>query len=281
MRYLFYQRTQYVATIAVKNLKTNRTLWTITTLFTLSAAILGVLYPGIYSKVVTSNLIPGAYAQDLLTIIVSIALLILIFFTKRNDFKKQAVILGLIGSFWYLYGIFTIEQAYNPAYYLYLAIFSLSFWTIAYSLVSLDTEIVTSLSVPRTIRMISAGFSLAIAVLFNFLWISALYPLVLTGTKIESLYSIYILDLCFVMPAFVITAALLLRKRGLGILMTPSMYILGIFVIFPLGLGELAKPYFGLAADNTSMIMSFVFSALFLIFAALNLRYMKWVKSRS
>jgi hypothetical protein len=129
--------------------------------------------------------------------------------------------------------------------------------------------------------MISAGFSLAIAVLFNFLWISALYPLVLTGTKIESLYSIYILDLCFVMPAFVITAALLLRKRGLGILMTPSMYILGIFVIFPLGLGELAKPYFGLAADNTSMIMSFVFSALFLIFAALNLRYMKWVKSRS
>jgi hypothetical protein len=265
----------------LKNLKTNRTLWTITTLFTLSAAILGVLYPGLYSKVVTSNLILGAYAQDLLTIIVSIALLVLVFFTKRNDFKKQAVILGLIGSFWYLYGIFTIEQAYNPAYYLYLAIFSLSFWTIAYSLVSLDTEIVTSLSVPRTIRMISAGFSLAIAVLFNFLWISALYPLVLTGTKIESLYSIYILDLCFVMPAFVITAALLLRKRGLGILMTPSMYILGIFVIFPLGLGELAKPYFGLAADNTSMIMSFVFSALFLIFAALNLRYMKWVKSRS
>ena len=265
--------------IEMKNLGTNRALWTITTLLALLAAALGVLYPGIYSKILASNLIPGAYAQDLLTIIICLGLLALIFSTKQNDFKKQAAILGVISSFWYLYGIFSIERVYNLAYYLYLAIFSTSSWTIAYSLATLETDLVTSLSVPRIIRLISAGFSLAIAALFITLWVSALYPLVSTGTKIEFLYSIYLLDLCFVMPAFIITATLALRKHGLGILMTPTMFILGIFVIFPLGLGELAKPYYGLAPDNASMIMSFAFTGLFLIFTAMNLRYMKSVKS--
>lgn len=265
----------------MRHFGTNRTLWTITTLLTLSAAVWGVLYPGIYSEVVSSNLIPATYAQDLLTITVCFALLVLIFFTKQNDVKKQIVILGIIASFWYLYGIFSIERTYNLAYYLYLAIFSLSFWTIAYSLSSLEADVVASLSPPRTIRLVSAGFSVAIAALFNFLWVSALYPLVQTGDRIESLYSIYILDLCFIMPAFIITAALLLRKRGLGILTTPSMYILGIFVIFPLGLGELAKPFYGMAVDYAPMVMSFIFSGLFVIFAAVNLRYMKRVSRES
>lgn len=44
-------------------------------------------------------------------------------------------------------------------------------------------------------------------------------------------------------------------------------------MIFPLGLGEVAKPYFGLAADVSSMTMSFALSALFVIFALLNLKF--------
>ncbi len=198
----------------MRHFNANRILWVVTTLLTLSAAILGVFYPGIYTNVVPSTLIPATYAQDVLTIMVCVGLLILIIFTERSDFKKQAIILGIIGSFWYLYGIFSIERTYNPAYYLYLAIFSVSFWTIVYSLSRLEPQLVAALAVPRAIRLTSAGFSLAIAILFNAVWASALYPLVLTANRIESLYSIYILDLCFVMPAFIITAALLLARRG-------------------------------------------------------------------
>ncbi len=265
----------------MRRFTSNRILWTITTLLALSAAVLGVSYPGIYNNVVPGTLIPATYAQDVLTVMVCIGLLILIAFTKHSDFKKHAIILGVIGSFWYLYGIFSIERTYNPAYYLYLAIFSVSFWTLVYSLSSLEPELIATLSVPRAIRLVSAGFSLAIAILFNLLWASALYPLVLTANRIESLYSIYILDLCFVMPAFIITAALLLTKRGLGVLTTPSMYILGIFVIFPLGLGELAKPFYGMTPDYASMVMSFVFSGLFVAFAAVNLYYLKRAKPES
>jgi len=83
---------------------------------------------------------PMGYAQDLLTILVCIALLVVIFLTRENDLGKQIVILGIMGSFFYLYGIFVIDRVYNLAYYLYLAIFSLSFWSLIASLASLKGD---------------------------------------------------------------------------------------------------------------------------------------------
>jgi hypothetical protein len=63
----------------------------------------------------------------------------------------------------------------------------------------------------------------------------------------------------------VITAIQTFRKNPLGYILTPAMDIVGIFVIFPLGLGELAQPLYGLPVDPKSMIMSFTLSGLFLL----------------
>ena len=60
-----------------------------------------------------------------------------------------------------------------------------------------------------------------------------------------------------------------------GFFIDSAMYVLGIFVIFPLGLGELAKPYYGMNVDVKGMIMSFVLSGLFLILATVQLRCLK------
>jgi hypothetical protein len=119
----------------------------------------------------------------------------------------------------------------------------------------------------------------SIAILFGILWVSALLPLMASRNQIQHLYSIYILDLCFVMPGFVITAYMSLKNKSFGLLMSPVMYILGIFVIFPLGIGELAKPYFGQATDIKSMTMSFVLSGLFLLFAVLHMRGLKQINT--
>jgi len=121
------------------------------------------------------------------------------------------------------------------------------------------------LEVKKGVKYTTAVFSLLIATLFSLLWISALLPLMATKTQIQNLFSIYLLDLVFVMPSFVITAVMTFRKNPLGYVLTPAMFILGIFVIFPLGLGELAKPMFGLVIDYQGMIMSFLLSAMFLI----------------
>ena len=74
------------------------------------------------------------------------------------------------------------------------------------------------------------------------------------------------------MPAFFITAIMSLRKKPLGILMTPAIMIIGFFVIFPLGLNELAKPAYGMTLNMGPMLISFIFSIYMLALAYLQLR---------
>ena len=199
-------------------------------------------------------------------------LFILIARTKENDVKLQAVILGLLGSFFYLYRIFTMERVYNGLYLLYVAVFASSFWSIIYSLAGFKAEVFANLHLNSGMLKTTAISSIFIAVIFTFLWITALIPLMREHNRIEFMYSIYILDLCFVMPAFVMTAIMSLRGMPLGILIAPAIMILGFFVIFPLGLNELAKPSAGMVINYGSMAISFIFAFFMLAIATLQLR---------
>ncbi len=255
----------------VPNIKTAKILWIITELLALIAAIGGILIKGIYDNLFQADYLPGALAQDIITILLSVFLLILISNTRENDIKKQIIIIGVIGSQCYLYGIFTIERVYNIFYLIYLAIFALSFWTIIYSLVGYRSQKFQNLRLNNKMLNITAISSIAIAIIFIFLWTAALLPLMQEHKRIEYLYSIYILDLGFIMPAFIITAIMSLRRIPLGILMAPAMMIIGFFVIFPLGLNEIAKPAFGMPINYGSLAISFIFSIYMLMIGILQL----------
>jgi hypothetical protein len=121
-------------------------------------------------------------------------------------------------------------------------------------------------------RWLSVGFSLFIALMFNALWISSLLSLIRSGQKPEYLYSVYVLDLAFIMPAFVITALLSARNDGLGFLLTPAMYVLGFGLLLPVGLGELLKLIYGSMPDPGGLGLYLGLSILFLILAVLHLR---------
>ncbi|HEX8924088.1 MAG TPA: hypothetical protein VF828_05150 [Patescibacteria group bacterium] len=257
----------------MKNFSTKRILWTATALLALTAATVGVLRPEIYKPVMRADLLPGTIAQDWLTIFVAAGLLGLIATTKKGETKKQIIILGVLGSFGYLYAIYAIERIYNILYLAYLAILSLCLYGIPYSISGLKDK--EKWEIPRGMKIISIIFSVLIAVIFIIIWVGSLLPAMRTGQKIELYYSIYILDLCWIMPGFLITAYLTWKNKNAGILLTPAMYILGIFVIFPLGLGEITKQLDGLTNDIKSMMMSFILSGLFMVMAAAQLSLLR------
>ena len=261
----------------VNNFERNRALWIVTAVLTLIAALLGVVFPDIYRKVISNDLMPAMHTQDWLTILIGAALLLIIIKTRKNDIKKQIIILGIIGAFAYLYGIFAIERVYNWAYFLYLAIFALSFWSIVYGLADIPKDLLHKVEMHSLMGKASAWVSIVIATIFNILWIVQLLPILQQANKIEFLYSIYILDLCFVMPAFIITGIMALRKQPRGFLLAPVMFIVGFFVIFPLGLAEIAKPFYNQASNIGAMLMSFTLSGLFLIMTCLHLWKLKLV----
>jgi hypothetical protein len=259
----------------VGNLRLNKIFWSITALLAFASALAGILFRDIYAGLFPADFLPGAFPQDVLTVLVCITLFVLIVITKKKDVKKQVIIIGLTGSLFYLYGIFTIERVYNWYYLLYAGVFASSFWSIIYSLSGFRTEAFSGMRLNGGMLKITAISSLFIAVLFISLWIMSLIPLMRDRHRIDYLYSIYILDLCFVMPAFIITAVMALRGKPLGILLAPAVMITGFFVIFPLGLNELAKPFAGMPIGYGPMAVSFAFAAFMLALAILQLRMIR------
>ena len=259
----------------VRNLYINKILWLLTAFLSLVAALAGVFSPGIYQTVVKADIIPGIFGQDLMTIVAAVVIIFLAICTKKEDTFKQILILGIIGYLFYAYGIYVIERIYNLLYYLYLAILGLSFWSLAYSIGKIDREIIRKVRMSGLMLKISAGFSLFVALVFSILWIVQLLPLLQAGEKIEFFYSVFILDLCFIMPAFAITGVMAFRKAGLGLMLIPAMFVLGFTLIFSLAVSELLKPLYGLAIDMVGLLPSLVLSIVFLILTALHFRSLK------
>jgi hypothetical protein len=254
----------------ITNLGRHRLLWVLIGVLALSAAVTGVAIPGIYPGIVSTELLPGAYSQDLISAVASVAL-ILLAWTGRNDRPKGQILqLGLLGYLFYAYGIYVIERAYNGLYLLYMAIFTLTFWALVSAGICLKRNIQAP-GLPRALRITSASGALLPPMIFYPLWIAMLLPLMSTGNQIDSLFSIYILDLCFIMPAFVLLAVLTYRSHPLGLLLLPAMYVLGFTLIFSLALGELVKPLWDLDANTSAFWTSLALSLFFAVLGTLHL----------
>jgi len=141
----------------------NKILWWLTAVLSLIVAPAGVFSPSIYSKVVSTDLMPAIFGQDLITIVASIIILLLTIRIKKEDSKKQIVILGIMA----------------------------------------------------------------------------------------------------------------IKKKGLGLLLIPAIFILGFTLIFSLAVSEIVKPLYDSAIDIAGLGSSLVLSIVFLILAAQHLRKLK------
>ncbi|TFC81497.1 hypothetical protein E3T24_15185 [Cryobacterium sp. TmT2-59] len=256
----------------IANLGLNRLLWVVTGGTAIAAAVAGILNPSLYTGLVAETLLPGALSQDIISVLAGIGLLVLAALARPNRRRQQLLALGLLGYLFYAYGIYVIERAYNGFYLVYLAIFTLAFWSVVYGTASLRREVMTRATMPRGLRVVSAVGALLQPLMFYPLWIAMLIPLMRDRDQIDSLYSIFILDLGFIMPAFLILAVLVFRNRGAGLVLLPSLYVLGFTLIFSLALAELVKPVFGTAPDLPALAAAALLSAVFLVLGGLHLR---------
>jgi multisubunit Na+/H+ antiporter MnhF subunit len=257
--------------LMLDRLSTNRLLWFCTAVLALVAAGWGVASPTIYASVVDPSLQPGAFAQDIISVIAAAGLLALSSRQRSHRIKDQIVALGLLGYLFYGYGIYVIERAYNGLYLVYLAIFALAFWSLVVAGASLRHQVIARTSLTRSTRLVSACGAILQPAIFYPLWIGMLLPLMSSGQKIDSLYSIFILDLCFIMPAFLLLGLMAYRNRSLGLLLLPGMFILGFTLIFSLALGELVRPLFGGQIAIGPLATSLALSVLFLMLGIVHL----------
>ena len=244
--------------------------WLVAGLLAAVTAGWGLIDPTIYLGLIAPATRPGALSQDVITVVAGLVLGGLAL-RRVRAWQAEPIALGLLGYLFYAYGIYVIERVYNGWYLNYLMIFGLAGWLLALGSADVVRRDAHRVALTPRIRWLSAIGALLPPLIFCPLWIGMLIPLMREREQIDSLYSIFILDLVVVMPAFLLVAIGLIRRRGWAVLLAPVMFVLGAVLIFSLVLGELVKPAFDSPVTLAGLLPPTVLSVLFAALGALHL----------
>lgn len=260
----------------IQKLQMNRFLWLLIGLLSFFAALIGILNPDIYSKVVDKTNLQTVYAQDIVNLFMALmVILICSFGIDDNGLRKQLIVFSGIGYLCYSYGVFVIERYYNLFYFLYMAIFALSFFTILYGFFNIRRELLPCFRLPKGIRWISVGLLWLTPIIIGAIWVNDLLPLIRTGHKIDFFYATYILDFCFILPLFVILAIQTGKSKGIGLLMTPVMFLMGFNLLVGVIVIEILNLIYHRPNHFVEMMPFILFAAAYLILAIFCLRKLR------
>lgn len=228
----------------INKLKRNKILWLLIALMALIASLIGVVNQGIYQNFRIASALPAILSQDMIAVLASIAMLFLILRIKEGDFVKQLILLGIIGYLFYIYGLYVVGKMYNILYLLYMAIFSLTLFSLAYGIANIRNKAFDNIKITKILRNVSAAFLFLIPVIFYPMWIIQLWPF-MQEMKVPVVNSnVYILDMCFLLPVFAMMTVMLLKGDDFAILLTPVLLIKGFTLSLSVALTEFLRPFY-------------------------------------
>ena len=246
--------------------------WLIAGVLSVVTAGWGLLDPGIYRRLDCACHAAGALSQDVITVIAGSPCAGWLCWHASGARR-----LSWWGSVcWATCSTATASTSSNASttrwYLNYLAIFGIAAWLLVLGAVDVVHRTADRASLARQFSRISAVGALLQPLIFYPLWISMLIPMMVTREQIDSLYSIFILDLVFIMPAFLLVAVGQFRDRSWAVVLAPVMFVLGAVLIFSLALGELVKPAFGSPITVAGVLPPTLLTALFVALAVLHLK---------
>ncbi len=211
----------------------------------LIATLSGLFWKGLYVNDTVSG-IAQMMGQDLITLVIGIPLLLItLYLVYRDSLRGKLIWMGTIFYFLYSYASMAFLTSYNQLFLVYVAIFSLSLYTLLLELISIDIKAVKESFSPGYINKIAAVFLGIIGVMIAAMWLKIIVDSLLTGIApsiLESYTTLVIqaLDLGVVVPLAILTGYLLFKGKEWG-------YLLGsIFLIKAslLGTAILSMIYF-------------------------------------
>lgn len=207
---------------------TNRTavwLW-----LTLPIAILTVIATG--SELFVDGLFRGdsssfvaqAIGQDIVTLGVGLPALVMGgVLAGRGSERARLVWLGILAYLVYTYVIYAFQVRFNPLFLVYVALLGCSLYALIGGLATTDFEHVRARFMQRTPVRATGIFLCVVAVLFYCSWLGEVVPALVMGGIPESVAEsgtptngVHVLDMAWMLPAMILTAVWLWRKRALG-----------------------------------------------------------------
>lgn len=191
--------------------------------FMASVSSLGGLFiEGLY---LDNDLVTSAWhGNDLVTLCIVVPMMLLALFNLRNNSSKAK--LFWLGSLWYMvynYMFYMFGATFNNFFLLYVALFTLSTFTLIFALIHTDArKISQSFSTNTPVKWIS-GFMLFFAVMLGLMWIMLSLSFVITGEVHQSISQtghttavVFAVDLSLLIPSLLLGGILLLKRSPWG-----------------------------------------------------------------
>jgi len=187
----------------------------------LIATLAGLFWKGLYQN----DTISGAaqiMGQDLVTLVICIPILLgTLYLIRKSSLRGRLIWMGTIFYFLYSYASMAFLTSYNQLFLIYVAIFSISLYTLLGELITLDIKSIKKSFTPGVIPKIAAVFLVIIGLMLAGMWLKMIVDSILTGIAPSALETyttlvIQALDLGVVVPAAVITGVLLFKGKEWG-----------------------------------------------------------------
>jgi hypothetical protein len=250
-------------------------------LLVLLASASGILLKSVYARETPSWAIQGI-GQDIVNIVAAVVLFIAAYFVNKESAKAVLVWSGVLLYLIYAYVIYAFDVHFNSLFLVYVAILGLSFYALVVSVIHLHLDSLQAYFSANTIARVVSIFLLLLGIVFYLLWLSEDIPALLAGNIPQSVTQanlptnpVHVLDLGLYLPAIIITALLLWRRKLLGYLLA------GPFLVFSILTGAAILAIFLVTSSKgmpTSIGVEVVFAAIILISLVLNILFLREVK---
>ncbi len=203
----------------------------------LAATGLQVFWPGIYSHEIHPSA-AGALASDLVDLCAILPLLVVTtVLARRGSLRALLAWIGTLGFLTYNFVIYAFDVHFNAMFLAYCAVLSLSF----YGLMGVREFLVPG-EIAKVYRHGAPRISIAVVFLLLAVLtamhevkdiVSAIHagqvPVTIAGNG-QLTDPIHVLDLCFLLPAMVIAAVMLLRRKEMGFTLAPVLCVMLILI---------------------------------------------------
>lgn len=222
-----------------------------------------------------------AIAQDVVTILVGIPMLMVSLCLFRKGRLKGKILLGgTLAYFLYTYTSYSFTSMYNALFLVDVALMSLSFFAFVWIMMSFDMDtLAESFGEKMPVKSI-AGFLLFLGTAIGLMWIGKIASPFVTGAAPAGLehYTtlvIQAMDLGFIVPVSILSGILLLKRNAFGLLLSAIICVKGLTMLTALTAMIIGQLLAGIQVAPAEIIL---FPAFNLIVIGVLIRLMKNIK---
>lgn len=196
----------------------------------LTATLSGLFMKNLY-KHDTNSIISQMMGQDIVTLLLAVPLLLIsVYLIYKNSMKGRLIWMGTLFYLTYTYASMSFLASYNQLFLVYVAIFSISMYTLVGELLTTQfTDLKSKFKSGKLVK-ITAAFLIFIALMLAIMWLKLILDSLITGTAPAALEGyttlvIQALDLGVFVPLAIITAVLLLKNNEWGYILASIFLI--------------------------------------------------------